>query len=158
MKIDKPTYNEIKEYYFRNKKYYDKLASYYLLNDPEYYKNIFQSIEMKYDHRTKKSRKWMIHSACISILTIAVIIYIFPFHFYTDYKEYDIREYSLILSSTDLPDFEIGMNKFNKKQYIIAKEFFMKVNENDINYPEARRMINLCDENIDKEGYSGNFR
>ena len=158
MKIDKPTYTELKEYYFRDKNYFDKLASYYQLNDPEYYHNNFRKIEEKYKFRTGYSKKWIIHSVYISFVTILLIFYIFPFHFYTDYREYDIGEYSLILNSSDLPDFEIGMNKFRKKQYITAKEYFLKVTENDINYSNARHMIDLCDGNLDEETVSGNFR
>lgn len=104
------------------------------------------------------SKKWIIHSVYISFVTILLIFYIFPFHYYTDYREYDIGEYSLILNSIDLQDFEIGMNKFRKKQYITAKEYFLKVTENDINYSNARHMIDLCDGNLDEETVSGNFR
>ncbi|HMS33586.1 MAG TPA: hypothetical protein PKC91_05815 [Ignavibacteria bacterium] len=156
MKIDKPTYKELKEYYFRNKNYFDKLSSYYLLNDPEYYNNNFRKIEDKYKFSTKHSGKWIIHSAYITLATILVIFYLLPFHFYTDYREYDIREYSLVLISTDLPDYEIGMNKFKKKQYLIAREYFLKVTEIDMNYSNARHMIELCDGNLDKDGISVN--
>ena len=127
-----------------------------MFNDPEYYNNNFLKIEEKYKISTKYSGKWIIHYAYISFATIIFILYIFPFHFYTDYREYDIRENSLVLISNDLPDFEIGMNKFRKKQYIIAKEYFLKVTENDINYSNARQMIELCDGNLDKDGISVN--
>lgn len=156
MKIDKPTYKELKEYYFRNKNYFDRLASYYLLNDPEYYKQNFLKIEEKYKFITNYPGRWIIHSAYITLATVLLIFYLLPFHFYTDYREYDIPEYSLVLVSTDLPDFEIGMNKFKKKQYITAKEYFLKVTENDINYTNARHMIELCDGNLDKDGISVN--
>lgn len=37
-KAQKPTYQELQNYYFNNRKYFDELAQYYYDNDIEYYK------------------------------------------------------------------------------------------------------------------------
>lgn len=133
MKIVKPTIKELKDYYVSNKDYYDLLSSYYLIHDPGFHKRAFLSIENSFDPKKYKRNKRLAFGGyffTILIFGLLTMYYVFQFK---------------------LPDFDKGMDQFNKNSFEEAKEYFQLVDISDNNYSKAIEMIKVCNEKIDEE-------
>lgn len=154
MKIVKPTLREAQEYYSKNRIYYEQLSSYYSVHDPEFHKNIFLKIESKIINKSlhESNSVTIVYVMTIIILISLSILYIFPFRIEVGYTAYDVSRFSLIIRSRELTDFEKGVDKFNKSNYILAIDYFRKVDANDDNYQKSIEMIGICNIKIDEEG------
>ncbi|MEO8665367.1 MAG: hypothetical protein ABI462_07710 [Ignavibacteria bacterium] len=156
MKIVKPTGSELNEYFLHNKKYFEQLADYYAIYDPEYYDNEF----LKFENATAfsngrtgiKSRYVLLFS-----LLFLVIFYLISFQFKLGDKNYELGKNSLSVHSIDDSDFTRGLDLYRTQQYSAAAECFEKVNDDDLKYDEALHMIELCRMKILEESSESNI-
>ena len=133
MRIDKLTSKELRQYYINNRNYYNQLASYYSIHDPEYYESEFLTLERKINLRRYYWGRRIKFSFYFIVILLFILYYILPFEFRIGFTDYQIKKNSFSISSFELPDFMKGMDMFSKEQYMEAKHFFEKVDPYDPN-------------------------